>query len=115
MSPLLIDIVIWALLIIGVGFGLIALIGLLLFPDSRSRMYTAVRAAMISMGSVGLAVLIYGLNAIQTSGGDQYLTLLLHTVLLLIVAGLGNFLISQTILEKTRHSPKMTVTPAKKP
>ena len=105
MSPLVIDLVLWALLLIGVGFGLIGLIGLLLFPDTRSRMYTAVRATMISAGSVGLAALIYGLNAMQTFGGDQYLTLILHTVLLLILVGLGNTVISRLILENTHHSP----------
>jgi len=114
-SPLLIDLIIWVLLLMGAGFGLLGLIGLLLFPDTRSRMYTVVRATMISIGSVGLAALIYGLNAMQTSGGDQYFTLILHTVFLLIIVGLGNVIISRTILEKTRYSLKRTVTPGKNP
>ena len=103
MSSLLIDLIIWILLIVGVGFGLISLIGLLLFPDTRSRMYTALRASLISIGATGIAVFIYGLNALQTAGGgNQYITLLMHTVLLVVVVAIGNYVVSETILEKTR-------------
>jgi multisubunit Na+/H+ antiporter MnhG subunit len=103
MSSLLIDLIIWILLIAGVGFGLISLIGLLLFPDTRSRMYTAVRASLIGIGATGIAVFIYGLNALQTSGGNQYFTLLLHTVLLIVIVAIGNYIVSRTILEKTQQ------------
>ena len=102
MSSLLIDLIIWILLITGLGFGLISLIGLLLFPDTMSRMYTAVRASLISIGATGIAVFTYGFNALQTSGGNQYFTLLLHTVLLVIVVAIGNYIVSSTILKKAR-------------
>ena len=102
MSSLVIDLIIWILLIVGVGFGLISLIGLLLFPDTRSRMYTAIRASLIGIGATGIAVFIYGLNVLQTSGGNQYFTLLLHTVVMVLVVAMGNYVVSRTILEKTR-------------
>ncbi|MDO8872545.1 MAG: monovalent cation/H(+) antiporter subunit G [Methanoregula sp.] len=102
MSSLLIDLVIWILLIAGVGFGLIGLIGLMLFPDTRSRMYTAIRANLISIGATGIAVIIYGFNALQIPGGNQYFTLLLHTLLLVVVMAIGNYVVSRAILEKTR-------------
>ena len=102
MSSLLIDLIIWVLLIAGVGFGLISLIGLLLFPDTRSRMYTAIRASLIGIGATGIAVFIYGLNALQTFSGNQYFTLLLHTILLIVIVAIGNYIVSSTILEKTR-------------
>jgi multicomponent Na+:H+ antiporter subunit G len=102
MSSLIIDLIIWILLIAGVGFGLISLVGLLLFPDTRSRMYTAVRACLISIGVTGIAVIIYGLNGLQTVGGNQYLTLILYTLLLVVIAAIGNYIVSKTILEKTR-------------
>jgi multisubunit Na+/H+ antiporter MnhG subunit len=95
------DLLIWLLLIAGAGFGLISLIGLLLFPDTRSRMYTALRACQISMGVTGFAAFIYGLNALQTSGGDQYLTLILHTLLLVAIVVTGNYVVSVTVLERT--------------
>ena len=106
MSSLVIDLVIWALLFAGVGFGLIGLIGLLLFPDTRSRMYTAVRACLISFGATGLAVIVYGLNALQTSGGNQYVTLVLHTLVLVLVVTAGNYLVSRSILGKIRLYPE---------
>ena len=102
MNSLLIDLIIWILLIFGVGFGLISLIGLLLFPDTRSRMYTGIRASLISIGATGIAVFIYGLNALQTSGGNPYFTLLLHTIFIVLVVSMGNYIISRTILEKTQ-------------
>ena len=102
MSSLVIDLIIWLLLFIGVGFGLIGLIGLLLFPDTRSRMYTSVRAILIGICSAGLAVIIYGLYALQTSGGNLYGTLLLHTLILVVIVATGNYVISGIILEKTR-------------
>jgi len=102
MSSLVIDLVIWALLFAGVGFGLIGLIGLLLFPDTRSRMYTAVRACLISIGATGLAVIVFGLYALQTSGGNQYVTLILHTLVLVLVVAAGNYLVSRSILGKIR-------------
>ena len=102
MSSLAIDLIIWVLLFVGVGFGLISLIGLLLFPDTRSRMYTAIRAGQISIGATGLAVLIYGINALQTYGENPYLTLLLHTLLLVAVVAVGNNVVSSILLKKTR-------------
>ena len=102
MSSFVLDIVIWILLIAGVGFGLISLIGLLLFPDTRSRMYTAGRASLISIGATGLSVIIYGLNALQVSGKDQYLTLFWHILFLVIVVAIGNYVVSVAIHEKTR-------------
>ncbi|MDO9323810.1 MAG: monovalent cation/H(+) antiporter subunit G [Methanoregula sp.] len=100
MSSLLIDLVIWALLAVGAGFGFIGLFGLFLFPDTRSRMYTSVRATMIGFAVVALAVFIYGLNALQTFGNALYLTLLQHLIVLVIIVVLGNYVLSRIILEK---------------
>jgi multicomponent Na+:H+ antiporter subunit G len=100
MSSPAIDIIIWILLFIGTGFGFIGLIGLLLFPDTKSRMYTVVRAGLISISSVGCAVIIYGLNAAQTFGGDIYFTFMLHTLLLVLVVLSGNVIIAKIIPEK---------------
>lgn len=114
MSSLVFDLCIWVLLALGVGFGLIGLIGLFLFPDTRSRMYTTVRATMISLVFAGLAVLIYGINALQTSGGVLYQTLILHLVFLIVIVGLGNYVISRKILENTRYPGGNLLSPEKK-
>ncbi len=102
MSSLMIDILIWILLIIGAGFGFIGLIGLLLFPDTRSRMYTSIRATLIGICSVGLTAIIYGMYALQNFGGDLYFTLILHTLILVGIVALGNYVISRIIVEKSQ-------------
>ena len=57
MSSLPADIIIWALLVVGTVFAGIGLMGLLIFPDTRSRMFTAFRATAIGLGAVALAVI----------------------------------------------------------
>ncbi len=83
MSDPVIDAAIFILLVISVGFGGIGVIGLLLFPDIRSRMYTAFRATVISISAIILSVIIYALSTFISSGGDQYITLILHSLVLL--------------------------------
>ena len=84
------DFIIFLLLVISVGFGGISVIGLLLFPDIRSRMYTATRASLISVGAVALSVILYALFELISGGGNQYTTLVLHTLVLIIVVGGAN-------------------------
>ena len=114
MSSLVFDLSIWVLLTLGIGFGLIGLNGLFLFPDTRSRMYTALRATMISLVFTGLAVLIYGIYALQTSGGVLYLTLVIHLVALVVIVGLGNYLISRKILDRAHYLGGDLLSPEKK-
>lgn len=97
MSVFFSDVVIWFLLIISVGFGGIGLFGLLLFPDARSRHYTAFRATIISVSVLVLAVSLFGLTALSNQGGDQYSTLILHAVFLFVVIVIGNIVVSRTI------------------
>jgi multicomponent Na+:H+ antiporter subunit G len=79
------DSIIFLLLIVRVGFGGISVIGLLLFPDIRSRMYTATRASLISVGAITLSVILYALYELISGSGNQYTTLILHTLVLIIV------------------------------
>jgi multicomponent Na+:H+ antiporter subunit G len=102
MSDLLLDSVIVILLAISVGFGGIGVIGLLLFPDIRSRMFTAFRATIISFGTITLAVIIYALYAFQSNGGDQYITLIFHSVFLLCIVFAANIMHYRTIFDRTR-------------
>ncbi len=98
------DILIWVLLVTGVGFAVLGFTGLLIFPDIRSRMYTAVRATIISAGASALAVIVFGLNALLAGSGDQYGTLVLHTIFLFCVIATASLVISGIILEKTRST-----------
>jgi len=102
MSDPSIDAVIFILLVISVGFGGIGVIGLLLFPDIRSRMYTAFRATVISISAIILSVIIYALYTVISSGGDQYITLILHSLVLLCIVAVANGVVYKTILDRTK-------------
>ena len=109
MSSLPADVGIWALLFIGAIFSGFSLMGLLIFPDTRSRMFTAFRATAIGFGAVVFAVMIYGVSLLTTTGGDQYLVLILHTLVLACMLAAGTWVMYGIIREKTRNEkPKST-------
>ena len=96
MSAPAVDAAIFILLVISIGFGGIGVIGLLLFPDIRSRMYTAFRATVISISAIILSVIIYALSTFNSNGGDQYITLILHSLVLLFIVAVANGVIYST-------------------
>jgi multicomponent Na+:H+ antiporter subunit G len=100
MSALAADILIWILLAGGVGFGVLGYVGLLIFPDVKSRMFTASRATLISVSLVTLAVIIFGINGFLGSGGDLYAALVIHTLFLFGVLAIANVFIYRIILEQ---------------
>ncbi|MDD1700287.1 MAG: hypothetical protein LUQ04_05770 [Methanoregula sp.] len=102
MSDLIIDAGIFILLILSVGFGGIGVFGLLLFPDIRSRMYTAVRATLISIGTLILSVIIFALFIFLSGGGDQYSALIIHSMVLLSIVAVANAILYRTILSRTK-------------
>jgi multisubunit Na+/H+ antiporter MnhG subunit len=101
MSSLPADIIIWALLVVGTVFAGIGLMGLLIFPDTRSRMFTAFRATAIGLGAVALAVITYGFTLLTTTGSDQYPTLILHMLFLVFVLAAGTRVMYGIIRERT--------------
>ncbi len=112
MSLLAADLGIWTLLFIGTVFCGFGLMGLLIFPDTKSRMFTAFRATAIGLGAVVLAVLLYGFTLLQTNGGDQYLALVLHTLFLGIVLATGTWVIYGIIRERIqKEQPESTDQP----
>ena len=103
MTP--VDALIFILLILSVGFGGIGVIGLLLFPDIRSRMYTAARATVISISAMVSAVIFYAFFMLADGGGDQYFTLIFHILILQGIIIVANVLMQRTILGRRRpHS-----------
>ena len=102
MSALVVDVILYVILIIGVGFGGIGVLGLLIFPDIRSRMFTGVRATLISCGAIILAGIIYGLFALYTRGGAQYVTFTTHVILFFIIIVILNWVAARVILQKTK-------------
>ncbi len=100
MSNPVADILIWLLLAAGTGFGILAFVGLLIFPDIRSRMFTASRAAMLSVSLVTVAVAIYGISGFLGGGGDIYATLLIHTIFLYGIIVLAHIITGRIISEQ---------------
>ena len=85
------DLLITLVLLAAVGFGAISVIGLLLFPDIRSRSFTGIRAGILATALVTAAGTCYGLYAWYLSGGIQYLLYVTGAVLmLLLVTGLNH-------------------------
>jgi multicomponent Na+:H+ antiporter subunit G len=100
MSSLFIDSLIFLLLVLSIGFGGISVIGLLLFPDIRSRMYTATRASLISASAITVSMILYSLFILSSGGGSQYGPLILHTLILFMVVVTANMMMYQTISER---------------
>jgi multisubunit Na+/H+ antiporter MnhG subunit len=101
MSSLPADLIIWVLLFLGIVFSGLGLMGLLIFPDTRSRMFTAFRATAIGLGAVVLAVITYGYSLFMDSGSDLYLALILRTLFLVLVLAAGTWVMYGIIREKT--------------
>jgi len=81
MMDLLMDILITLLLLAAIGFGGISLMGLLIFPDIRSRSFTGLRAGILSIMLVTAAAICYGLYSWVITGGMQYLVFDLISVI----------------------------------
>jgi len=96
------DILIWLFLFIGVGFGALAFFGLLIFPDIRSRMFTATRASLISVSAVSVAVVLFGINGFLVAGGSQYVTLIIHTLFFYGMVVVASVSIARIIHDQTR-------------
>jgi multisubunit Na+/H+ antiporter MnhG subunit len=103
MSDLLMDLCIWILLFVAVGFGGIGLMGLLIFPDTRSRMFTAFRATMIGVGALILSLIFVDLSVFRSTGGNPYGTFILHAVFLFIVLVIGNWVMYRMIRDLTKR------------
>ena len=81
MMDLLMDIILTLLLLAAIGFGGISLMGLLIFPDIRSRSFTGLRAGILSIALVTAAAIFYGLYSWVVTGGIQYLVFVLISVI----------------------------------
>lgn len=77
------DVILTVLLIAAIGFAGISLMGLMIFPDIRSRSFTGLRAGIISVGLVTAAAIGYGLYSWVVTGGLQYLLYVLVSVIAL--------------------------------
>lgn len=102
MSDLVADILIYLLILAGVGFGGISLMGLLIFPDIHSRMYTALRASLICGGAIIGAAVVYAITLLSGNGGELYFTFLFHVIFLAAMIAVSIMIINRQVLDKTR-------------
>ncbi len=102
MTALIADILIYLLLIAGVGFGGIALMGLLIFPDLHSRLFTALRASLICGGSVLGAAFVYGIFRFMNTGGDPYAQFVIHAIILALIIAAGVTFTGRMVRDKTK-------------
>jgi multisubunit Na+/H+ antiporter MnhG subunit len=101
MTSLVFDLLIWAFLLLGVGFGILAFAGLLIFPDIRSRMYTASRASLISASAIIGAGILFGISGFSGGGGTLYGMLVFHAIFLWVIIVVAGFCITKLILDRT--------------
>lgn len=97
MSAFAADLAIWALLFAGFVFGVLGFFGLLIFPDIKSRMFTASRATLIAAGFVIIAVMVYSASNFLGTGQQVYTMLLVHTALLLVVLAIGTVIVTRIL------------------
>ena len=83
MMDLIMDSLLTLLLLAAIGFGGISLMGLLIFPDIRSRSFTGLRAGILSIVLVTAAAICYGLYSWVITGGMQYLVFVLISLIVL--------------------------------
>ena len=100
MSSLAADLLIWVLLAGGVGFSLLGFVGLLIFPDARSRMFTASRATLIGACLVTSSVVAFGVNGFLAGSIDLYAVFVIHVLFLFGILAFANLIIYRILLQQ---------------
>ncbi|MFA6362763.1 hypothetical protein [Methanoregula sp.] len=96
-----VDVFLYILLLAAIGFGWISVIGLILFPDIRSRAFTGLRAGFIAIALVTIAGICYGLFLWITTGGLQYLLYIIAIVLMCVLVVILNRIAANEVCRKT--------------
>lgn len=97
MSMFSADLAIWLLLFAAFGFGILGFFGLLIFPDIKSRVFTASRATLIAASLVIIAVFAYSTSNFLMTGQQVYVQLAIRTALLLAVLAAGTVMVTRII------------------
>ncbi|MFA5237805.1 MAG: hypothetical protein WC362_08135 [Methanoregula sp.] len=95
----MVDALLYILLLAGIGFGGISVIGLLIFPDIRSRAFTGQRAGILAVALVTAAGIFYGLYLWVITGGIQYLLFVLAAILVLVLVIILNRFAADSICQ----------------
>jgi hypothetical protein len=57
---------------------------------------------VIGISAIILSVITYALSAFISSGGDQYITLILHSLVFLCIVAVANGIVYKTIIDRTK-------------
>jgi multisubunit Na+/H+ antiporter MnhG subunit len=102
MSNPYIDAFIFILFMVSIGFSGIGVFGLFLFPDIRSRLYTAVRATLIGSGAMVLSVIAYAVFVFLSRGGGEYSSWVIHAIVLMCIVTGANVVMYRLILMRAK-------------
>jgi len=95
-----VDALLYILLLAAIGFGCISVIGLFLFPDIRSRLFTGQRAGIIALVLVTTAGVCYGLFLSLITSGMQYLLFVIAATLMVVLVGILNRIAADAVCRK---------------
>ncbi len=82
-----------------------------MFPDIRTRMYTATRAPVIGVGSMMLAGMLYAITTFFSGGGDGYFILFCDALVLLGIVIAANTMTYRLILTRLKTVQSCEVFP----
>jgi hypothetical protein len=105
MIELAVDMLLYIFLLAAIGFGGISVIGLLLFPDIRSRTFTGLRAGILAMTLVTASAICYGLFVSTMEGGSQYMVLVLAAAIMLVLVVALNRIAADAICRNAGPAP----------
>lgn len=110
---MILTILIWAALAIGLSFNTLGIVGILRFPDVYTRLHADTKCTTFGTIFIALAVVLYALRAyVQTTDG-QYVALIFHTLLAVVVLAFTNATSAHAIAQAAHrrgHKPVQAVT-----
>jgi multicomponent Na+:H+ antiporter subunit G len=106
------DLITSLLLVIGITFNTLGIIGLLRFPDLYTRMHATTKATTFGSAFTCLAVIVYGLALFVSKADSQYLVLSIHAFLAMACLAFTNAVSAHAIARAAHRSgilPKLAV------
>lgn len=81
---------IWIALAIGLTFNTLGVIGILRFPDVYTRLHADTKATTFGSIFISLAVILYAVGQYVSTSDGQYVSLVFHTLIAVIVLTITN-------------------------
>jgi len=98
------DTLIMVCVAIGLLFNALGIIGILRFPDVYTRLHAETLTTTFGTIFLALAVVIYGISSLWSTGDGQYLNLSIHTLVALFALAFTNATGSHAIARAAHRS-----------